>query len=503
CGAPRPVRDAGMAGDAVEVDEARPLAGGQRARRRVDHDEDLAAVDRHLHHRRGAAVRAVVHPAREVGLRMLGADADRPAFAGVPAHAGADDLLAAVQQRGRAQGRIVDEGVHQVLLPACPPVDEGGERAGDLDLDGGLGLVAAARCQLRHLRGQDALLLGAVCRDADEDPVEQAEPLDAIAQIEPPRVGAVLPPDVSRLEAGDPDHLGTGVQIGAGAAEHGGGDVGTAGGAVVEDVADVGDVPDGQNRRDADGPQMVLGLRELPLQTILAGLRAVLRTSGGGILVELRAGGPGVQNRQDPKHLSQRLNRQAVLAAHDLPQADGAERGAMIRHSGSALTALLTLLVLWAPLPFASATPWAVAIIQVCCFTALALAAAALRDGGRLRPALLPAAALAAVALLAFLQSLPWPGFVVSLLSPQHAAAAARAAALPEVSVAHRFLSLAPGASQAAALQWAALAAALLAGAAAGWRAARRWIAGAVILGGIFQAFFGAYAQYKRALTLW
>lgn len=175
----------------------------------------------------------------------------------------------------------------------------------------------------------------------------------------------------------------------------------------------------------------------------------------------------------------------------------------MIRHSGSALTALLTLLVLWAPLPFASATPWAVAIIQVCCFTALALAAAALRDGGRLRPALLPAAALAAVALLAFLQSLPWPGFVVSLLSPQHAAAAARAAALPEVSVAHRFLSLAPGASQAAALQWAALAAALLAGAAAGWRAARRWIAGAVILGGIFQAFFGAYAQYKRALTLW
>src|SRR6185369_10491411 len=292
-------------------------------------------------------------------------------------------------------------------------------------------------------------------------------------------------------------------QIGAGAAEHGGGDVGTAGGAVVEDVAGVGDVPDGQNRRDADGPQMVLGLRELPLQTILAGLRAVLRTSGGGILVELRAGGPGVQNRQDPKHLSQRLNRQAVLAAHDLPQADGAERGAMIRHSGSALTALLTLLVLWAPLPFASATPWAVAIIQVCCFTALALAAAALRDGGRLRPALLPAAALAAVALLAFLQSLPWPGFVVSLLSPQHAAAAARAAALPEVSVAHRFLSLAPGASQAAALQWAALAAALLAGAAAGWRAARRWIAGAVILGGIFQAFFGAYAQYKRALTLW
>ncbi|HEX3526663.1 MAG TPA: O-antigen ligase family protein [Thermoanaerobaculia bacterium] len=175
----------------------------------------------------------------------------------------------------------------------------------------------------------------------------------------------------------------------------------------------------------------------------------------------------------------------------------------MIRHSGSALTALLTLLILWAPLPFASATPWAVAILQTGCFIALALAAAALRDGRRLRPALLPAAALAAVALLAFLQSLPWPAFAVSFLSPQHAAVAVRAAALPQVAVEHLYLSLAPGASQAAAMQWAALAAALLAGAAAGWRATRRWVAGAVILGGIFQTFFGARAQYVRAPTLW
>jgi hypothetical protein len=175
----------------------------------------------------------------------------------------------------------------------------------------------------------------------------------------------------------------------------------------------------------------------------------------------------------------------------------------MIRHSGPALTALLGLLVLWAPLPFASATPWAAAILQAGCFAALALAAAALRDGRRLRPALLPAAALAAVALLALLQSVPWPAFFVSFLSPQHAAAAARAASLPQVAVEHRYLSLAPGASQAAALQWAAVAAALLAGAAAGWRATRRWVGGAVILGGVFQTLYGARAQAVRASTVW
>jgi len=175
----------------------------------------------------------------------------------------------------------------------------------------------------------------------------------------------------------------------------------------------------------------------------------------------------------------------------------------MIRQSGSLLIVLLTALVLWAPLPFGGATPWAAAILEVLCFTSLALAAAAARPAS-LRSVLPPAAALAAVALLAAAQSLPWPSGLASFLSPQHAALYGQASSLPGVPPVALHLSLAPAASRAAALLWAAAAAALLAGAAAGQhRGPRRWLAAALLTGGLFQVFFGAQEQIRGARTLW
>jgi len=175
----------------------------------------------------------------------------------------------------------------------------------------------------------------------------------------------------------------------------------------------------------------------------------------------------------------------------------------MIRHSGRLLTALLAALLLWAPLPFGGVTPWAAASLQVLSFSALALAAFTDRPRA-LRPVLPLAAAVAAVALFGVAQSLPWPARLVSLLSPGHAELVARAAALPGAAAGPPHLSLAPAGSRAAALLWAAAAAALLAGAMAGrWRENRRWLAGSVLLGGLFQALFGAREQLRRSPTLW
>jgi len=175
----------------------------------------------------------------------------------------------------------------------------------------------------------------------------------------------------------------------------------------------------------------------------------------------------------------------------------------MIRHSRLLLTALLTGLLLWAPLPFGGVTPWALASLQVLAFAALALAALAAHPA-ELRPVLLPAGALAGIALLGFLQSLAWPAALAALLSPGHAELSRRAAALSGAPVDVVRLSLAPAASRSAALVWAAVAAALLAGAAAGLRRShRRWLAGAVLAGGIFQVLFGARDQFLRSRTLW
>lgn len=138
-------------------------------------------------------------------------------------------------------------------------------------------------------------------------------------------------------------------------------------------------------------------------------------------------------------------------------------------------------------------------------FAALAGAAWGVERPHDLRPAVLPAAALAAVALLGLLQSLPWPAGLAGLLSPGHAELWRQAAELRGASApAAGSLSFVPAASRAAALTWAAAASALLAGAVAGRRQVRRrWLLAALCAGALFQIFFGAQQWFARSDTLW
>ncbi|HEX7182439.1 MAG TPA: O-antigen ligase family protein [Thermoanaerobaculia bacterium] len=177
----------------------------------------------------------------------------------------------------------------------------------------------------------------------------------------------------------------------------------------------------------------------------------------------------------------------------------------MIRHLRLPLTGLLAALLLFAPLPFGGATPWAASALQALALAALVLAALTLDRPARLRPAALPAAALAAIATLGAVQSLPWPEGLVERLSPRHAELQRQAAALPGVEGGGAArLTLAPAASAGAARSWAAAAAVLLAGAAAGLsRSGRRALAAAVLAGALFQVFFGAQQWFANSLTLW
>jgi O-antigen ligase len=180
----------------------------------------------------------------------------------------------------------------------------------------------------------------------------------------------------------------------------------------------------------------------------------------------------------------------------------------MIRHSAFALTALLAALLLWAPLPFGSVTAWAEAGLQTLAFCALALAWVTIERPGELRPVALPAAALAAVALLGGLQALAWPAPLVSWISPEHIRLHRQALALLGNTAAPNGqatrLTIASPATVSAALTWAAAAACLLAGAVAGRRRhRRRWLGGAVLLSAVVQVFLGARAANAGERTLW
>ncbi len=186
----------------------------------------------------------------------------------------------------------------------------------------------------------------------------------------------------------------------------------------------------------------------------------------------------------------------------------------MIRHSGSALTALLALVLLFAPLPFGSVTPWAEAVLRVASFLvlALALAATAAESAALPRPAVLTATALAAMALLGVLQAARLPAGLAAALSPRHAELERQASGLAAdpatdpatTAPAPARLTLAATATRSAALGWAAAAAAFLAAAVAGRRREhRRWLAAAVVAGALFQVFFGARDWFARSTTLW
>ncbi|HEV7518662.1 MAG TPA: O-antigen ligase family protein [Thermoanaerobaculia bacterium] len=177
----------------------------------------------------------------------------------------------------------------------------------------------------------------------------------------------------------------------------------------------------------------------------------------------------------------------------------------MIRQIDLLAIGLVTLLLLWAPLPFGGVTPWAEVSLEVLAFLALALALLGLEGPADLRPVALPAAALGGVALLGVAQALPWPAPVAALLSPGHAQLYGQAAALlaPDPGGATR-LTVAAAATRSAALLWAAAAACVVAGAVAGrHRRGRRVLGGALLLSAFFQIFFGARASLSGEKTLW
>ncbi len=190
----------------------------------------------------------------------------------------------------------------------------------------------------------------------------------------------------------------------------------------------------------------------------------------------------------------------------------------MIRQLDLLPIGLLTLLLLWAPLPFGGVTPWAEASLEGLAFLALAAALLGLGRWAELRPVALPALALAGIALLGLLQALPWPAPLAALLSPGHAGLYRQAASLlaplaSEVPAGLEgsagptgpvHLTVAVAATLRAALLWAALAAALVAAAIAGrHRRGRRLLGGALLVSALFQIVFGARAALAGERNLW
>jgi O-antigen ligase len=188
----------------------------------------------------------------------------------------------------------------------------------------------------------------------------------------------------------------------------------------------------------------------------------------------------------------------------------------MIRHRALAAAAGLALLLFWAPLPFGSVTPGALAALESGAFVALALAAALAPDLRPLRRGAPVLAALLGLALWGYLQSLPWPAELVAAVAPEQARLARGAAealaagkhggAALELGIApsRPALSLAPSASRAVALVWATMAAAFAAAALAGAeRRGRRLLAAALGLAALAQVVAGAQSWFARSETVW
>lgn len=186
----------------------------------------------------------------------------------------------------------------------------------------------------------------------------------------------------------------------------------------------------------------------------------------------------------------------------------GSVEAPILRHLPAVAAAGLALLVLWAPLPFASVEPAAATALVVVAALLLVVAAPAARPH-RLRPVAVPAAALAALAVLGALQALPWPPALVGLLSPRHGELWRRAAELAapvEGLAAARWprLSVAPADSLRVALLCAGLALLLVAAALAGRRRRhRRWLAVAVVAAALFQVLYGARHLLAGSRQIW
>jgi O-antigen ligase len=178
----------------------------------------------------------------------------------------------------------------------------------------------------------------------------------------------------------------------------------------------------------------------------------------------------------------------------------------ILRHPPALAAGVLAVLLVWAPLPFASVLPGSQTVLAVGAALALALTAAGLRRRDELQAPAVPALALAAVALLALLQSAPWPAAAVGVFSPEHLRLYREAAAaLGDGGAAVRpSLSLAAGETRDAALAWLALAACFTAAALAGReRRHRRMLLVALLAVALFEVLYGVRHWWTDARTIW
>jgi O-antigen ligase len=175
----------------------------------------------------------------------------------------------------------------------------------------------------------------------------------------------------------------------------------------------------------------------------------------------------------------------------------------MIRQSILLLMVLLVALLLWSPLPFGGVTTWAEVSIEVIAFLALALAMVGMEPVRSLRHLLLPALALAAVALLGVLQAVPFPLSLVRSVAPGLEPLERQADALLGGDEPLR-LTLAAPATVSTALAWAAACACLFSAGVVGRRRfRRRWLGGAILATALGEVFFGARAANAGQRTLW
>ncbi|MGD1149228.1 MAG: O-antigen ligase family protein [Thermoanaerobaculaceae bacterium] len=170
--------------------------------------------------------------------------------------------------------------------------------------------------------------------------------------------------------------------------------------------------------------------------------------------------------------------------------------------------AALAALVLFLPLPFGSVLPWSHTVIQVTAFLLLAVAAIVAPRLAEVRPVALPSACIAGVALLGAIQAATVPGAIVRNLAPEHARLQADALQVVRVAGFERnaasTLSLNPAASRAAALNWFAVAACMLAAAAASVdRRDRRVLAAALVASALFQVLLGATNLTLSPTAIW
>ncbi|RMH17267.1 MAG: O-antigen ligase domain-containing protein, partial [Acidobacteria bacterium] len=180
----------------------------------------------------------------------------------------------------------------------------------------------------------------------------------------------------------------------------------------------------------------------------------------------------------------------------------------MIRHLNLPATlaaAILLLLLIAAPLPFASVLPFERALIQVGACVALGLAIFDRESGAALRRVRVPVLALAALGLLGLLQSLSWPRPLAGALAPAAIEAYDRAQAIVGEPVGAAVpLSLAPPVSRATGIHLLALAAAFAAAAVAGNdRSLRRLLAAGILATAIFEIVYGADRWFKGDNAIW